>query len=260
MRYSRLDKEKVNDIRILLGNSSKEEEQAHQDASKQLGSSVALLPAIALEYSRLAFGMPQAFGINPDYSESVSGQSPNQVAESVQSLQTGVGLGKTAIKSFAAVMAVDLLSDGDSDILGALMGPHTPGDGTTTFPAGSAANMHPAAIAVTAVVAAAYVTSVAVTRLRTYEREASAQAHNMLASVRDHHVEHMKMHFDNSMGVVRERIKEKIRKRYHMDEALMRKDRLAAATADVSSITSDLRYELDASPTGLQALLASGDA
>ncbi len=120
--------------------------------------------------------------------------------------------------------------------------------------------MHPAAIAVTAVVAAVYVTSVAVTRLRTFEREASAQAHNMLASVRDHHVEHMKTHFDNSMKVVRERVKEKIRERYHMDEALMRKDRLAAALADVSSITSDLHYELNASPTGLQPFLASAVA
>ena len=258
--YSRLNKEKVSDIRILLGNNSREEEQAHQDASKQLGSSVALLPAMTLEYSRLAFGMPQASGINPDYSEPISGKGSNQVAEGVQSLQTGVDLGKTAIKSFAAVMAVDVVSDGDSDILDALMGPRTPGDGTTTLPVGGVASMHPAAIAVTAVVAAVYVTSVAVTRLRTFEREASSQAHNMLASVRDHHVEHMKTHFDNSMSVVRERVRGKIRERYHMDEALMRKDRLAAALADVSSITSDLRYELDASPTGLQPFLASAVA
>lgn len=258
VRYTRLNKETVGDIRILLGNSSQEEEKAHQDASKQLGSSVALLPAITLEYSRLAFGMPQVCGINPDYSEPVGGKGTNHVADGVQSLQTGVELGKTAIKSFAAVMAVDVVSDGDSDILGALKAPDTPGDGATTFPAGGV-SVHPAAVAVTAVVAAAYVTSVAVTRLRTFEREASSQAHNMLSSVRDHHVEHMKTHFDHSMSVVRERVKDKIRTRYHMDEALMQKDRLAAALADVSSITSDLRYELDSSATGLQPFLAHGE-
>jgi hypothetical protein len=255
VRYARLNQEVVSDIRILLGNSSQEEEKVHQDASKQLGISVALLPAITLEYSRLAFGMPEVCGIKPDYSEPVGGNGANHVADGVQSLRTGVELGKTAIKSFAAVLAVDVASDGDSDILGALTTPSAPGDGAPTFPVG-VASMHPAAIAVTAVVAAAYVTSVAVTRLRTFEREASAQAHNMLASVRDHHVEHMKTHFDNSMSLVRERVKEKIRKRYRMDEALMEKDRLAAAIADVSSITSDLRYELDASPTGLQPFLA----
>lgn len=258
VRYSRLDKDKVNDIRILLGNSSKEEEQAHQDASKQLGNSVTLLPAMTLEYSRLAFDMPQACGLNLDYT-SPDNKGANLVAEGVQSLQAGVDLGRTAIRSFAAVMAVDVVSDGDSDILGALMGPRTPEDGTTTFPVGGAVSMHPAAIAATAVVAAAYVTTVAVTRLRTFEREASAQAHNMLVSVRDHQVEHMKTHFDNSMSVVRERVKEKIRTRYRMDEALMRKDRLAAALADVSSIASDLRHELDTSPVGLQPFLANGD-
>ena len=255
VRYARLNQEVVSDIRILLGNSSQEEEKVHQDASKQLGISVALLPAITLEYSRLAFGMPEVCGIKPDYSEPVGGNGANHVADGVQSLQTGVELGKTAIKSFAAVLAVDVVSDGDSDILGALSTPSTPGNEAPTFPVG-VASMHPAAIAVTAVVAAAYVTSVAVTRLRTFEREASAQAHNMLASVRDHHVEHMKTHFDNSMSLVRERVKEKIRTRYRMDEALMKKDRLAAAIAEVSSITSDLRYELDASPTGLQPFLA----
>lgn len=255
VRYARLNQEVVSDIRILLGNSSQEEEKVHQDASKQLGISVALLPAIALEYSRLAFGMPEVCGIKPDYSEPVGGNGANHVADGVQSLQTGVDLGKTAIKSFAAVLAVDVVSDGDSDILGALSTPSTPGNEAPTFPVG-VASMHPAAIAVTAVVAAAYVTSVAVTRLRTFEREASAQAHNMLASVRDHHVEHMKTHFDNSMSLVRERVKEKIRARYRMDETLMEKDRLAAAIAEVSSITSDLRYELDASPTGLQPFLA----
>ena len=254
-RYARLNQEVVSDIRILLGNSSQEEEKVHQDASKQLGISVALLPAITLEYSRLAFGMPEVCGIKPDYSEPVGGNGANHVADGVQSLQTGVDLGKTAIKSFAAVLAVDVVSDGDSDILGALSTPSTPGNEAPTFPVG-VASMHPAAIAVTAVVAAAYVTSVAVTRLRTFEREASAQAHNMLASVRDHHVEHMKTHFDNSMSLVRERVKEKIRARYRMDETLMEKDRLAAAIAEVSSITSDLRYELDASPTGLQPFLA----
>ena len=255
VRYARLNQEVVSDIRILLGNSSQEEEKVHQDASKQLGISVALLPAITLEYSRLAFGMPEVCGIKPDYSEPVDGNGANHVADGVQSLRTGVELGKTAIKSFAAVLAVDVASDGDSDILGALTTPSAPGDGAPTFPVG-VASMHPAAIAVTAVVAAAYVTSVAVTRLRTFEREASAQAHNMLAGVRDHHVEHMKTHFDTSMSLVRERVKEKIRTRYRMDEALMKKDRLAAAIAEVSSITSDLRYELDASPTGLQPFLA----
>lgn len=259
VRYSRLDKDKVNDIQILLGNSSKEE-QALQDVSKQLSRSVELLPAITLEYSRLAFGIPQACGLNLDLDYTrPENKEANLVAEGVQSLGTGVELGKTAIKSFATVLAVDVLSDGDSDILGALFGGNTPAQGSTMPPVGGPIIMHPVAIAVTAAVAAAYVTTVAVTRLRTFEREASAQAHNMLVSVRDHHVEHLKAHFNESMGVVRERIRETIRMRYRMDETLMRKDRLAAALADVLSIASDLRYELEASPVGLQLFITNDD-
>ena len=254
--YSRLDKETVSDIQILLGTSSKEEEQFHQDTSKQLGSSVALLPAMTLEYTRLAFKMLQDGRIDPTTPASDIGS--NQVAESVQDLKAGVDLGKTAIRSFAAIMAVDVLSDGDSDILRALFGSNTP-ETETEAPSSGAFIMHPVAIAVTAAVTVAYVTAAAVTRLRTYEREASLQAHNMLSSVRDYHVEHLKMYFDSSMRVVRDRINDKIRERYHMDEALMRKDRLTAALADVSSITSDLRYELDASAVGLQPFSISGD-
>lgn len=37
-------------------------------------------------------------------------------------LNAGVDLGKTAIKSLAAVLVIDVVSDGDSDILGALFG------------------------------------------------------------------------------------------------------------------------------------------
>ena len=261
VQYSTLDPETVSDIRILLGNSSLPAEHAHTDASKKLGFSVALLPALTLEYSRLAYAMPEACGLRNDYSPTVNQSNANVAVDSVESMKAGVDLGKTAIKSFAAIMAVDVLSDGDSDILGALIGQGMPDDGpTTSFPIGAPVTLHPAAVAVTAVVAAAYMASVAVTRLRTYEREASAQAHNMLASVRDHHIDHMRSHFDNAMKMARDRVKEKIRTRYRMDETMMSKDRLATAIADVASITNDLRYELDSSATGLQPLLASNGA
>lgn len=255
VRYKMLNENAVHDIRVLLGNSDPEEEAAKKDTSKQLGFSIGLIPAMTLEYTRLAFAMPQLSGVQSDYSQPGNTISSELVAEGVQSLQTGLQLGKTAIKSFAAVMAADVLSDGDSDILEAIIPSSTSEDGTIIPPVGGL-GVHPAVIAVTAVVAAAYVTSVAVTRLRTFEREASAQAHNMLASVRDHHVEHLKTHFHNSMCEVRERVKEKIRTRYRMDENLMEKDRLAVSIADVLSITNDLRNELDASPTGLHPFLA----
>jgi len=263
VQFRSLDSEKISDIKILLGNSSKEEEKAHQDTSKKFGVSVNLIPAMALEYSRIFYAMPEALNLKEDFTPSnKSPASNNLVVNGVESLGAGIELGKTAIKSLAGLMAVDVVSDGDSDILGALFGnthsgneasgPIPPaGDGTTTIPL-PPITLHPYAIAATAAVAAAYLTTVAVTRIRAFEKDANDQAHNMLASVRDHHVQHLRKQFDQTMSVTRARIKEKIRERYKMDEMLMRKDRLAKAIADVTSITSDLRHELGSSATGLQ--------
>jgi hypothetical protein len=256
VQFSKLNIENVNDIKILLGNSSNEEEHKLQDTSKELRASVGLIPAMSLEYSRLFYAMPEVAGLKQGFNLNDDSLNINIVEDGVESLRKGSELGKTAIKSVATVMAVDVLSDGDSDILGALFGNTLPADGIPTSPAPVPVMTHPAVIAATAVVAAAYLTTVAVTRLRTFEKKASTQAHSMLANVHDYHVEHLRKQFDKTMRVARERIKEKMRERYHMDEALMRKDRLAKAITDVTSIISDLKYELDSSICGLQLLIA----
>lgn len=262
VRFSALNANTVRDIKILLGNSSKEEAQ-YQDSSKELAANVKLIPAMSLEYSRLLYALPEVSGLSQDFTPINGSLDPNFVTEGVESLRAGVDLGRTAIKSLATVMAVDVISDGDSDILGALFGDAQSADtieGGTSSPAPMPLSIHPAAVAATAVVAAAYLATVAVTRLRTFEKKASAQAHDMLANIRDHHVAHLCAQFDETMRVVRERVKKEMRDRYRMDEKLMRKDRLAKAFADVESITSDLRNELDSSAAGLQMFIADRDA
>lgn len=250
VRFAKLNPETVSDIKILLGHSSKEEEKAQQDANKQFGSSVKLIPVMSLEYSRLLYALPEASGLKQDYTPINESSNSNILSDGVESLKTGVDLGKTTIRSIATVLAVDVVSDGDSDILGAIFGDKTAPSVPTPM------TLHPAAVAATAVVAAAYLTTVAVTRLRTFEKKASAQAHNMLVNAHDYHVDHLRKQFDRTMSVARERIKEKIRERYRMDEMLMRKDRLAKAIADATSLASDLRYELDSSTAGLQLFIA----
>ncbi|KQB55398.1 hypothetical protein AQS70_18725 [Pseudomonas endophytica] len=143
---------------------------------------------------------------------------------------------------------MDVLSDGKADILATIIGDTSSDE--TNLPA-VPMTLHPAAVAVAAAVAAGYLTAVAVTRLRTFEKAASAQAHSMLHSVHDAHVGHLRKQFDDTMAVARGRIVEALRTRYKMDEGLMRKDRLARAMADVKSLTSDLRHDLDASAAGL---------
>lgn len=264
LRFSAITPEVASNIRILLGNPSKESELIHGDANEQLEGSVKLIPILSLEYTRLLYAMPQVVGHKADLSPMDASSDRNVVTEGVESLQAGVQLGKTAIRSLASVMAVDVLSDGDSDILGAIFGNMpTPTDATATTPSSTAAvplTLHPVAIAATAVVASGYLAAKAVTGLRNTEKKASAQAHSMLLNVHDLHIAHLQKQFDATMRVARAHIKEKIRARYRMDETLMHKDRLAKAIADVKTITNDLRYELDAGATGLQLFIAEPDS
>jgi len=280
VHFQNLTPEKVSDIRMLLGHNTQEEAHAHRAASKSLGISVELVPAVSLEYTRLFYVIPEAVGLEEGVVPAADTPASNAVQNGVQSLQAGVDLGKTALRSLATVMAVDVVSDGDSDILGAIFGSKkAPSEtsvsvvsttensdgaataGVTESPDSTALptvpmTLHPAAVAATAVVAAAYLTTVAVSRIRTFEKAVSAQAFAMLGSVHDHHVDHLRKQFDKTMAAARARIVEGMRARYRMDEKLMRKDRLARTMADVLSLTSDLRHELGASAAGLNVFVA----
>ena len=261
VQFSKLNTNAISDISILLGNVHTD--LPHQDSSNQLKKSVTLIPAMSLEYTRLIYTTPEIYGDLRQCFQ--NGEEPGDVniaLEGVEKLKAGVDLGKTAIRSLATVLAVDVVSDGDSDILGAIFGrtPPEPDGDSSELPVPAPVMLHPAAVAAAAVVAAAYITTSAITGIRTYEKKASLQAHNMLSSVNEHHAEHLRQKFDETMRVARERLVDRVRTRYRMDEALMRKDRLARAFADVNAITSDLRFELDSSVVGLQLFVADRDA
>lgn len=253
VRYTKLNSEKIRDIRILLGNNSKEAKDNHEEFSKKIGSSIDLLPVMILEYIRIGYAMPDFYGLKQNDTVTGTPTDANMVKEGVENLQAGIELGRTAIKSLAAVLAVDVISDGDSDILGALFG------SANTLP-GAPVMMHPAAIAAIAVVASAYIASKAVMGLRTIEKNAQIQASHMLASVRDHHIKHLQESFDEAMREVRAQIKEKMQQRYRINEFLIYKDRLNKAIADVESIARDLLYELRSSAGGIQPLVIGQSA
>ncbi len=256
VKFNQLTAERVNDIKILLGHAATQEHGCTEDLSKQLPKSVGLIPVISLEYARLFYTLPEAMDLqNPNVScpDSEQGFSDNFVMEGTESLKVAMELGKTAIRSTAAVLAVDILNDGESDILGAIV--EQPTDDTPDLNTSSVpmpVTLHPVAVTATAVVAATYLTAKAITGLRAIEKETSAQAYNILGAIHDYHVNHLKKQFEETMEVSRKLVREKIQARYRMDETLMRKDRLAKAIADVRSITSDLQYEINSSSSGLQ--------
>lgn len=257
VRFTALTSDATQDVRQLLSDPVLDSNTVPPSFSKALSKSAKLIPALSLEYTRLVYALPEVVGLKDGLAPANAVPTGNLVEDGVQSLGAGVELGKTAIKSLAAVMAVDVASDGKADILNTLLGNTqiTSADPGATLPI-VPPSPHPAAIAATAVVAAAYLTTVAVTRLRSFEKAASAQAHAMLHGVHDAYVEHLRVQFDETMAVTRARIVDSIRARYKMDEVLMLKDRLACALTTVKSLTGDLRHDLDASATGLNGLAA----
>lgn len=267
--FKALTPDAAGDVRLLLGQPGHGHGSAPQAGSKGLSTSAKLIPALSLEYTRLVYALPEVIGLRDGVVQADTVPAGNLVEDGVNSLSMGVELGKTALRSLATVMAVDVVSDGKADILATIFGKTQPAtattDETTDASAGEASGdakapvvpttLHPAAVAAAAAVAATYLTAVAVTRLRTFEKAASAQAHAMLHGVHDAHVAHLRKQFDDTMAVARARIVDALRARYRMDESLMRKDRLARAMAEVKSLTSDLRHDLDASAAGLDVFV-----
>lgn len=256
VQFKNLTPEKVSDIRMLLGHSSQQEAHSTPDTSKSLGMSVELVPVVTLEYTRLLYALPEVVGLKEFVMPECDKEADhgNIVQNGIHSFQESVDLGRTAIKSLAAVMAVDVVSNGEADILNAIFGrtessdsPSVPDDPSIPV----IPTLHPVAVAATAVVAGAYLTSVAVTRMRKFEKAASEQARSMLASVHDHHVKHLEKQFDDVMAASRAKVAKSIQARYRIDETLMRKDRLAKAMADARSLTSDIRHELYSAAVGI---------
>lgn len=268
VKFTRLTKEVVSDVRYLLGQTHSAKPETPEKTSEKLSKSVELLPSLALEYTRIAYTLPTELGIPDDFNAPAETAGGNLVQDGVGHLQAGVELGKTALTTIGAVLAVDIASDGVIGTLGENTGEtgktgengETADAGQTTSSPLPLVSAHPAAVAATAAVAAAYITAVAVTRLRKYEKTASMQAHSMLTNVYDQHVNHLRKEFDRTISTTRRRLVEVMRARYRMDETLMKQDRLTRAIVDVATLNADLRHELNSSPVGLTLLATNSGA
>ncbi len=256
--FEKLTEEAINDIGALLRGSQNE-------LSKSLPSNIKLLPALTLEYSRLLYAFPQ---VSVElFSKDEINESIQNFEDGVQSLKDGVELGKTAIRSVAALLAVDVVSDGKSDILAAVFGKAVKEDDSiesdgsipSSIPIPPPVMLNPWAVGAVAVIATSYLSIVALSRVRGKDKQASIQAQNMLYGIQEHYIAHFSKQFDDAMRVTREQIKSTLSERYKIDENFTKKDRLVRAIVDAKSIVDELRYELDSSGIGLQVLIANRD-
>jgi len=241
-------------LRLVLGGRTPQVLTGHsQQVTRDFERAVKLLPVLTLEYARLASLLPALVGVRPDSLIAASAADrPDLMRQAVQQLGDGVQLGQTVLRSIATVLTVDVIADGNIDVIPALLNALSPAAATAaaggtaasgTAGAGAAAIGGIGAAAV-GVVAIGYLTYSAMRSSRLHDEKARVMAHSMLMNVKEHHQRHFLHHFDQLMDQVRIRLRQSLRERYRLDEALMEKDRLAKALADVRSLQRDLLNEM----------------
>lgn len=214
--------------------------------------SVKLLPALALEYARVASLVPEVVGVSKDTLNPIEMPlRPDQVKQTLQQLGDGVQLGRTVLRGIAAVLALDVAVDGQLDVPGVLTSVGSGAVGASGKATAAAGAVSGIGAAVVALVAVGYLTVSAIRETRQHDEKARLAAQLLLQSIRDHHHAHFMRHFDDLMNHMRARFRLALRERYHLDETLMEQDRLAKALSDVRALQRDLLDELGRSGRSL---------
>lgn len=201
--------------------------------------SIELLPALGLEYMRVASLVPEMVAIRDGapIPDADLASSMNTVHENFRKASNAAS---NIMRGLAVVMAADFLVDGKIDSIPAIASILT-GSGGATMGAGAAA---PAALALANTVSMAIGVTILVTmvlnEVRRHDRAVSSYAHEALGRIVDRHVVHFNDAFDEVMNHLRERLSGRLRSRFHLDQRLMEQDRLAKALADVKLYQRDL--------------------
>lgn len=238
---------------VLAGRNSPSQAGDAQKTTRDLERAVKLLPVLTLEYARLASLMPAVVGVAPDsLIAATDSEQSDLMRQAVQQLGDGVDLGQTVLRCIATILTVDIVVDGEVDVVQALLNALRPAAAATagsaaaggTAAAGGAAVIGGVGAAVVGVVAVGFLTYSALRAVRQQDEKARVVAHAMLMNVKEHYQRHFQHHFDQMMDQVRTRLRQALRERYHLDETLMEQDRLAKAIADVRALQRDLLDEL----------------
>lgn len=278
MAWERPTDKDMHNLQVLLGRPERGP-SAKQDqptlATKELESTVRLLPALALEYARMASLMPVLAGVDPQSMSALPAADINAAVQSVKKqFDQATDISKSILRGIAMVMAVDVGGDGQIDTLPALISALTGGAnaGATTAAAGTAAGTASGTATTTAsaagvsvagavvgVIAVAYLAHSALQEVRRHDAQVRSVAQQMLASIADHHLVHFMSHFRQLMSEMRQHLQQRLRSRYRLDEQLMTQDRLAKALADVAGGQRELLEQLALTGRSLSVMPGSWD-
>lgn len=257
--WGRPTQDEVQNLQVLFSAPSADD-QLPTLATKELESTVALLPALALEYTRLAGLMPAMVGVNAHSLTKLPDGDVNAAMQSVkQQFEQATDISKSVLRGLAMVMALDVGADGQIDSLPTLINVLTGGgnaaDAATTTTASTAGVS--VIGAVVGVIAVGYLTHSALQEVRRHDAQVRSVANHMLASISDHHLVHFTSHFNQLMSELRQHLKQRLRRRYRLDEQLATQDRLAKAMADVAAGRLDLLEQLALSGRSLSIMSES---
>jgi signal recognition particle receptor subunit beta len=210
--------------------------------NRELERTARMLPAMALEYMRIAAAVPELVRVDAVKLRELPQADLNRAAANIkQQFNEFSDTSRSILKGIAAVMAVDVAADGHADIIDVLV------RGGTAGGSGPAAAGMTIGGAVTAVVAIGYLAHSALQEVRRYDGQVRGLANSMLQNTRDHHLLHFTARFEQVMDLVRARLREGLRQRYGLDQRLVHQDRLAKALADVFTLQQELLSHLAAS-------------
>lgn len=217
---------------------------------------IAVLPALGLEYARVAALLPRCVGVDPtSLAEMPQADMALSTGRVVQGFEQAKILSNTLVKALAMVFVADVAVDGKADILQAVTGGAAASAGSAATTAGGAAAAATAATvmqAVAGLVAVGYLVHLALREVRNHDKEVRAHAYRMLANISDRHFAHFTSHFDTLMNQLRMHLKRQFSRRYGLDAHLMEQDRLAKALADVRTAQRELLDELGRSGQTLE--------
>ncbi len=229
--------------------------QLGQRTGKELEATVRLLPAMALEYVRIASLVPSV--TQPDAWKQM--QLPqSDLHGSIRKVQADFGDFNSAagklVGALGVLLAVDVAVDGEADLLQAvstLLGLETAGTATAGSPLLAGAMVAGAAL---------FLAHSVLQQVRQYDLRVSGVASAMIENIRDHWEIHLMAHYDQVMATIRRQLVTGLRRRYDLDQALVHQDRFAKAMADVRVLRRELLECIAQSGHALDMLTNTGDA
>lgn len=212
------------------------------DLSPEMLDAVQLLPVVALEYSRIGSLFPSLFGVNH---QSLMFHAADGDENSSQKLASIIGEQGVAILTVIGSMvgvnaAFDVLEELGSD----------GGFGTAANATSLVQNLTQLGVSVglvgsmTAMLGAGFLVMNLAKSIQHSEGQARDVVRRMTAAIADAHFAHFSSEFDHVMDRLREQLEYSLRKRYRMDEQVVRLDRLKKTYADVQMLSTELRESL----------------